>query len=78
MRYRKRINLWTLTHDEIRDLHPGQWVYNGEDDGPDSRGQFWGVLPGGTVVVSWAGNARHSSIPWGEYVAVIRRYAAGR
>ncbi len=68
MRYTKAVDIWQLPLDQLRRLQPGQWV-----EGGGELGRFWGVKPGGTVVVAWHHNARRAG--YKKYNMALRDYA---
>ncbi|UVD36658.1 hypothetical protein RCXUPER_240 [Rhodobacter phage RcXuper] len=72
-RYRKTVNVWTLSPEQRAALPIGQWVSAGE--GPDApKGRYLGQTPGSDVV-AWLGNGKGR---WRAYFKALRDYAKGR
>jgi hypothetical protein len=71
MAYKKRIDIWQLTKDEINKLQPGQWVTAG-----GNLGRFWGIRGMGIVVVAWYHNAKNS-YDYNDYNRCFYLYAKG-
>lgn len=66
MRFTKKIDLWSLTDEQIAALQTGQWVTAGPDG---ARGRFFGK--GASVVVAW-----EKRLPRGSrYSVYLKRYA---
>jgi hypothetical protein len=76
MKYTKTKNIWAPDVD-FHALQTGQWVSAGEPLPDRSNcGRFYGVKPGGTVVVVWTGNAKRRG--WKEDHQSIHHYAKGK
>ena len=71
MAYKKRIDIWQLTKDEINKLQPGQWVTAG-----GNLGRFWGIRCTGSVVVAWYHNAKNAN-DYNSYNRSLFNYAKG-
>jgi len=73
MRYTQPRNIWNMSHDDMRQMQPGQWVYAGDRS---SRGRFLGVKTNDVVVVAWHENARRHQV-YIEYIRNLRNFALG-
>ena len=73
MQYKKALDIWQLTENQIRKLQVGQWVFAGTTK---NTGRFLGIKKSGTVVVSWQGNASFQKSYKG-YIQQLLNYAKG-
>jgi hypothetical protein len=71
MTFKKAINIWALTENQIKALQPGQWVTAG-----GNLGRFYGVKKSGSVVVAWSNNAKNSG-NYFDYCKTLYQYARG-
>ena len=73
MQYKKAIDIWQLSDNQIKKLQVGQWVFGGE---PKNLGRFLGVKKSRTVVVAWHGNASFQQ-SYSGYIKTLLNYAKG-
>lgn len=71
MKYKKAVDIWALSNEQIKKLQGGQWVYAGE---PNNKGRFLGMKKSGTLVVAWNGNASQQKSYMG-YIKTLANYA---
>ena len=75
-KYKKSVNVWNATEQELASLQVGQWVHVNSDD-PNTRGIWCGIRkPSGTKVVAWVGNTKGRKDPEG-YIRNLINYAKG-
>ena len=78
-KYRKMVDIWTLSNEQRAQLQPGQWVSAGPADAVGSNcGRWYGFKrTSSSEIVAWNGNARASK-NWNAYQRSLAIYAKGR
>ena len=75
-KYKKSVNVWNATDEELSSLQVGQWVHVDSND-PLTKGIWCGIRKSsGTKVVAWKGNIKGRKDPEG-YIRDLIKYARG-